>query len=98
MRSVIGTAPSMLGAVATTELWSGAACAGTYEAMKVAAAVVPVVFRNLRRVGSDGPNLGSSGMGVPPIEPTVYRSSNVTVYPRRVEIETKLKIFGTTFP
>src|SRR5438270_3133661 len=82
MRNVIGTAPSMLGAsaAATAELWWAAACAGTYDAMMVAAAVLPLVLRNLRRVGSKGPDLGSSGMGVPPIERTVYRSESAAVY------------------
>src|SRR5882724_12676892 len=68
MRSVIGTAPSMLGppAAAAAELCSvvPVASPGTYAAITEAAAVVPVVLRNVRRVGLDGPDFGSSsGMG-----------------------------------
>src|SRR6266850_3118139 len=68
IRSVIGTAPLMLGppAPAAAELCSVVLLAspGTYAAITDAAAVVPVVFRNVRRVGLDGPDFGSSsGMG-----------------------------------
>src|SRR6266853_4582186 len=65
MRSVIGTAPSRFGppAVAAPEPLRTAvlfASAGTHAAMTVVAAVPPVVKRNVRRVGFDGPDFGSS--------------------------------------
>src|SRR5437660_3801767 len=64
MRSVIGTAPSMFGpSPAEAELLSPAALfasAGTYAPTKLAATLLPVVKRNLRRVGSDGHDWGSS--------------------------------------
>jgi len=67
MRSVIGTAPSMLGPPRRRSRTLSVvllASPGTYAAITEAAAVVPVVLRNVRRVGLDGPDFGSSsGMG-----------------------------------
>src|SRR5258708_34930786 len=64
MRSVIGTAPSMFGpSLAEAELLSPPALfasAGTYAPTKLAATLLPVVKRNLRRVGSGGHDCGSS--------------------------------------
>ena len=59
MRSVTGTAPAMFGpsALAAAEPLCPAAlfaCAGAHAAMTAAAAVLPVVRRNARRVGFDG--------------------------------------------
>src|SRR2546425_9657518 len=64
MRSVIGTAPSTFGAaLAEPESLSPAALfasAGTYAATKPAATLLPVVTRNLRRVGAYRHHLGGS--------------------------------------
>src|SRR5262249_7221467 len=72
MRSVIGTAPSMFGpAQAEAESLSpdalfASAC--TFAATKLAATLLPVVKRNLRRVGSGGHDWGSSSDIEPPFE------------------------------
>src|SRR6185503_3681274 len=64
MRSVIGTAPSMLGAglveVESVSAAASFASAGTYPATRLAATPLPEVTRNLRRVGSGGRDLRSS--------------------------------------
>src|SRR6266550_753096 len=70
MRSVIGTAPSIVGAalVGAESLSAAAtfASAGTYPATKLAATLVPEVKRNLRRVGPGGRDSGSSSDIRPP--------------------------------
>src|SRR6185369_1625596 len=64
MRSVIGTAPSTVGLApgGAGSLSPGAlfASTGTYAAARLAATLVPVVKRNLRRVGSGGHDCRSS--------------------------------------
>src|SRR2546426_3593724 len=70
MRSVIGTAPSMLGPPATAvpgplDPAALSGCAGAHPAMIEAATVPPVVQRNARRVGIDGLDEASSGMEPP---------------------------------
>src|SRR5437879_10761003 len=71
MRSVIGTAPSRFGrsALAAPEPLCTAvlfASAGTHAAITVVAAVPPVVKRNVRRVGFDGPDFGWSSSRIGP--------------------------------
>src|ERR1700730_4181815 len=72
MRSVIGTAPLMVGAVlvgaASVPPAALFADAGTYAATKLAATLLPEVKRNLRRVGLGGRDLGSSSDIGPPFE------------------------------
>src|ERR1700741_1363778 len=61
MRSVIGTAPSI---VVGVDSFSTAplACAGKYAEITPAAAVVPLAFRNGRRERSTGSEFGLSDM------------------------------------
>jgi hypothetical protein len=48
------------------------ASAGTYAAAKLAATLLPVVKRNLRRVGSCGHDWGSSSGIEPPFEAKMF--------------------------
>ena len=87
MRSVIGTAPSMFGpsapagGVAQVSLPSVLfACDGAHAAMIVAAAVLPVVKRNVRRVGFDGPDCGLSRIG-PPCGVSSLTQQGLVVHP-----------------
>src|SRR5690242_8017558 len=72
MRSVIGTAPSMFGrGPAEAEALSPEALfasPGTYAATMLAATPLPVVKRNLRRVGSGGHDCVSSSDIEPPLK------------------------------
>src|ERR1051325_140519 len=71
MRNVIGTAPSMLGLTSTAAASFSPAVvlakAGTYAAAKLAAIPLPLVKRNLRRVGSGGRDCVSSSDIGPPL-------------------------------
>ncbi len=50
MRNVIGTAPSIAGPLTSlSDVGSPLDCAGRYAEITPAAAVVPLVFRNVRR-------------------------------------------------
>src|SRR6185369_15493589 len=99
MRSVIGTAPSMFGpGPAEAEALSSEALfasAGTYVASILAATLVPVVRRNLRRVGSGGHDCVSSSDIEPPLERKCLLKFHVSYNALCSTVEQILNLLGS---
>src|SRR5207302_2376707 len=91
MRSVIGMAPSIFDPTSvkaeSLSAESPFARAGTYVATRLAATLLPVVRRNLRRVGSGGHDWGSSSDIEPPFEAKLSVEISRNLHPSCSRVE-----------